>query len=83
MKLIGILLALLIVGFLAAKQMKTTTVAPVIQIQGQGDAPAIQAQTPTEAANAVGAAAAQALHQGADQTAEKLKAAEKAGADVK
>lgn len=83
MNLIGALLALLIVGWLAAKQLKSTTTVPTIQIPGQPESAPIQANSPKEAVNAVGAAAAQALQAGADQTAEKLKAAEKAAAEGK
>jgi type IV secretory pathway TrbF-like protein len=88
MKLIGMLIAMLIVGYLVMQQMQRASKPPVVSVPGvelpQATKEAMQqaasgaANNPQATVQAVGAAATQALQSGADQTAEKLKAAEAA-----
>jgi hypothetical protein len=78
MKLIAILIALLVVGLLASKQLKTTVTVPTVSVPGQPGGEPIKAQSPKELVNAVGTVANQAVQAGAQETADKLKAAEAA-----
>ncbi len=84
MKFIAILLGLLVVAWLSAKQLKSLTAAPKLpSIEGAAAIPQPAqgvAPTPRQLASSVGSAATNAVHDAAADIERKVNQAEKQGA---